>query len=193
MSPRVGLDTETIIKTAVEMADNNGVDSVTLSSLAKQLNIRPPSLYNHIEGLDELKKELAIHGLKKLYQSLVEADTHDKGDLAVRTLALAYVHFVRLHPGLYEATFQAPDMNDPDVQLAGSKIVDLVVNALSVYPLKKDEALHAVRGLRSILHGFSAIEQQGGFGLPLDVDVSLNFIIDTFIRGLDMDEDENKR
>ena len=37
---------------------------------------------------------------------------------------------------------------------------------------------------RSICHGFASIEQQGGFGLPLDLDISLHVLLETFIKGL---------
>ncbi|MCY9017797.1 WHG domain-containing protein, partial [Priestia megaterium] len=38
--------------------------------------------------------------------------------------------------------------------------------------------------LRSILHGFSSLEQQGGFGIPLSTDETLDFLIRTFVLGL---------
>jgi AcrR family transcriptional regulator len=34
------------------------------------------------------------------------------------------------------------------------------------------DALHAIRALRAMLHGFVALEAAGGFGLPLDLDES---------------------
>ena len=40
------------------MTDTQGLDEVTLAPLAKKLNIRPPSLYNHINGLPALLKSL---------------------------------------------------------------------------------------------------------------------------------------
>jgi hypothetical protein len=55
---------------------------------------------------------------------------------------------------------------------------------LSVYGLKDDAALYAVRGLRSVLHGFASLEQRGGFGLPLSLAESLRLLIKTFIAGI---------
>ncbi|MFV8827696.1 TetR/AcrR family transcriptional regulator [Alkalihalobacterium sp. APHAB7] len=184
MSPRVGLDTETIVKAGIAMADAEGIDAVTIASLAKHLNIRPPSLYNHITGLEEIKKKVAIYGLEQLYERLATAAANKSGDNAIKAISLAYVSYVRSHPSLYEATVQVPDLSEPDVQKVGDRIVNLVVQAFAKYHLSKEDTIHAVRGLRSILHGFSALEQSGGFGLPLDVNVSLNFIIDTFLKGI---------
>ncbi len=185
MSPRIGLDLNIILQAAAEIADTQGIDAVTLALLAKKLDIRPPSLYNHVDGLHGLRKKMAIYGYEQLHNALVRATIGRSGDDAVRSLGAAYVAFARTHPGLYEATILVPDPRDPDVQKAGSEIVDLTVRVLHAYGLEDEAALHAVRGLRSILHGFASLEQRGGFGLPLDLDLSLRLLIDTFIAGID--------
>lgn len=50
MSPRIGLTLPKIVETAAEIADTNGIQEVTLASLAQRLGIRSPSLYNHVKG-----------------------------------------------------------------------------------------------------------------------------------------------
>jgi AcrR family transcriptional regulator len=185
MSPRIGLDLQTILQAATEIADQEGVEAVTLATLAKKLTIRPPSLYNHIEGLTGLRKKLAIHGIEELYSKLAQAAIGRSKDDAVHAIADGYVAFARSHPGLYEFTLSAPDPIDTEIQLAAKKIVDLTIQVLNGYGLEEDAALHAVRGIRSILHGFSSLEQKGGFGLPLDLDTSLHLLIDSFLAGID--------
>jgi AcrR family transcriptional regulator len=182
--PKVALDLETVIETAADIADQFGVQEVTLANLAKRLNIRPPSLYNHVEGLPGLRKELAILGLNKLYAELSATAVGLTGEKAIIQLSKTYINFARKHPGLYEATLLAPDPKDQDVQASGGKIVDLTINVLREYDLEGDSALHAVRGLRSILHGFSSLEQKGGLELALDLDVSLRLIIKAFLAGI---------
>jgi AcrR family transcriptional regulator len=184
MSPRIGLDLHTILQAATEIADTHGIDGVTLASVAKKLGIRSPSLYNHVDGLHGLRKQLAIHGLEQLHSILTRAVIGRSGDDAVRMLGEAYVGFVRTHPGLYEATLRAPDSRDPDVQRAERKILDLSLRVLHVFGLEDETALHTVRGLRSICHGFASLEQRGGFELPLDLDVSFRLLIDTFLAGI---------
>lgn len=182
--PKIGLDITTIIEAAGEIADQHGIHEVTLANLAKNLGIRPPSLYNHFDGLTGLRKKLSIFGIDKLYQVMAEAAVGVSGTEAVLAVSQAYVNFARKHPGIYEATLLAPDPEDVDVQQAGAKIVDLSVRVLKAYQLKGDRALHAVRGLRSILHGFSSLEQKGGFKLGLDLDESLQIIIRAFLIGI---------
>ncbi|KPV59440.1 TetR family transcriptional regulator [Paenibacillus sp. A3] len=184
MSPRIGLDLPTILHAAVEIADTRGLEEVTLASLAQKLDVRSPSLYNHVNGLSGLRSKLAVHGLEQLLHVMTQAVVGRSGDDAVRELGKAYVAFARAHPGLYDATLRAPDPQDEEVRRLAGETVDLVVRALQAYELKDDAALHAVRGLRSLLHGFSSLEQRGGFGLPLDLDVSFRLLLDTFLAGL---------
>ncbi|HET7560440.1 MAG TPA: TetR-like C-terminal domain-containing protein [Limnochordia bacterium] len=180
MSPRAGLDLNAVLQAATEIADTYGLDALTLAALAKRLGIRSPSLYNHVDGLPGLRKKLGLHALGRLHQALTRAAVGRSGDEAVQAVAAAYVRFAREHPGLYEATF----VDDADVRQAGGPVLELVLQIMSAYKLEGDAAVHAVRGLRSLLHGFASLEQKGGFGIPLDADESLRLLIATFIAGM---------
>ncbi|MCY8160167.1 TetR family transcriptional regulator, partial [Bacillus licheniformis] len=63
MSPRIGLNKDAVLEAAAALADEEGIHEVTLASLSKRLNVKSPSLYNHIKGLNDLRKELALYGL----------------------------------------------------------------------------------------------------------------------------------
>lgn len=180
MSPRIGLTLSKVIETAANIADASGIQEVTLSVLAKRLGVRSPSLYNHVSSLHDVRKNLGISGMEKLYVTLQKAVEGKVKDEAIYALGKAYVSFVRTHPGLYEATF----LQDEEVGRAGEKIVQLCLSLLKQYDLQEEEALHATRGLRSICHGFASLEQCGGFGLPLHVNESLHLLLGAFVKGL---------
>jgi AcrR family transcriptional regulator len=183
--PKLALDKNTIMLVAAELSNEHGSENISLAMLAKKLNIKPPSLYNHFEGLPGIKRELAIFSLEKLHNSLVkEAEDKSQGGEAVMALSKAYLTFARRNPGLYEFALSAPDSADELVQEAGKKIVELVLSAIQPYELSEKGAIHAVRGLRSLMHGFASLEQKGGFGMPLDVDESYQLAVTAFITGL---------
>lgn len=184
MSPRVGLDLNMLLQNTAELADAEGLEQVTLAKLAKKLGVRSPSIYNHVDGLDDLRNRLAIFGVKQLTEVMTDAAIGRVKDEAVFAIAKAYIDFARKHPGLYDATLRAPDADDLEYQQVASNLVNLVVRIINTFGLEEDVALHAVRSFRSFLHGFASIEQKGGFGLPLDLDITLHFMIDTFLAGL---------
>ncbi|MEX3624017.1 TetR/AcrR family transcriptional regulator [Viridibacillus arvi] len=184
MTRRMKLDLSIILEKTTELVDENGVDKLSLGSLAEKLGVRPPSLYNHFEGLNGLKQKLAIHGVEKLHEYMLQAAVGKAGDDAVRAVSAAYIQFVRTHPGLYDASNRFADTNDIELQRAQESVVKLVVQVLQAYNLNDETAIHMVRGLRSILHGFTSIEHMGGFGMPLDIDASFLILINTFIEGI---------
>ncbi|EAZ86437.1 WHG domain-containing protein [Lysinibacillus sp. FSL M8-0216] len=184
MSRRMKLDLSIIVQKAIELVDEHGLDQLSIGLLAEKLEVRPPSLYNHLDGLPELKQKLAIQGVKSLQASMLQAAAGRSGDDAIRAISKAYIQFVREHPGLYDASTRFPDANDLDLQQAQESIVQLVLRVLETYHLQDEMAIHMVRGLRSILHGFTSIEQLGGFGMPLDRNKSFSILLNTFIEGI---------
>jgi AcrR family transcriptional regulator len=182
---RVKITIDLIRQEAVSIVSEEGIHSLSLGELARRLGIKTPSLYNHIDGLNGLKKQIAIYGLEKLYEALASfkempADT----ELALE-LAYAYIAFVRNQPGLYEAMFLDKALQDDAFHHAANRVVDVVVYALTAFQIAPDQRIHIVRGLRSLIHGFVSIEQRGGFGIPILPDQSLDVMIRTYLRGID--------
>jgi AcrR family transcriptional regulator len=181
---RAGLDRAAVVRAAAALADAEGYEAVTLARLAGELGVRPPSLYNHVEGLDGLRRELALAGLQELGRRLSRATVGKSEDAALAALADAYRRFARDRPGLYPATLRAPDPEDAELNAAGEEALAVILAVLAGYGLQGADALHATRGLRSLLHGFVSLEAAGGFGLPLDLDESYCRLVASFITGL---------
>lgn len=184
MSLRAGLDRAAVIQAAADLADSEGWDHLTLATLAARLGIRTPSLYNHVAGLEGLRRDLAMLGYRQASDRLARATIGKARDDAVLALAHAYRAFAREHPGLYAAISRAPDPTDQEAQAAASQVVEIVVAVLAAYGLRGDDAIHVTRALRSALHGFVTLEAAGGFGLPLDLDESFRRLVQLFLQGL---------
>ncbi|MFF2885343.1 TetR/AcrR family transcriptional regulator [Paenibacillus sp. NPDC057967] len=184
MSPRAGLDLTQIVVTAAQLADTEGVEAVTLASLAQKLGVRSPSLYNHINGLPALRSHLVLYGLEQLNDALREASGQRQGEEAVMDIANAYLSFARNHPGLYSLTLRSPSHEHQEHVKLGGELVERLLTALKPYELSQEQGIHAVRGLRSLLHGFASIEAEGGFGMPLEVNESFRFALRRFLAGL---------
>jgi AcrR family transcriptional regulator len=184
MQPKARLDHAAVIQAAADLADAEGFDQLTLASLAERLGVRVPSLYNHVSGLPGLRRDLVLLGSRELSARLARATIGRAADDAVVALAQAYRAFAREHPGLYAAAQRAPDPADQEAQAAAREVVEIVLAVLAAYSLQEETAIHAVRGLRSALHGFVTLEASGGFGIPLGLDESFRRLIQMLIRGL---------
>lgn len=185
MCTRVKLDRQVIIAVAAEIADMDGFDHVTLTTVADRVGVRKPSLYNHINGLPELKSELAIWGTDQLRLRISEAAIGKARQDAIVAIADAYRLFAKERPGLYRAIVSSPDRNNLDLKVAIKKMMAVISLVLEPYQLSADEQTHAIRGLRSIMHGFASLEESGWFAMPIDREESYQSLIHTFIRGIE--------
>lgn len=181
---RKALNHDVVLKAAISIANENGLEKVTLASLAQFLDVKTPSLYNHINGLKGLRRDMALYGLKALKETVTNALVGKSGEAAILELGFAYVDFVREHPGLYEATFPHQDIIDDEVNQVSEEIVGLILRIFDVYDLAKEDVLHIVRGLRSIAHGFATLELKQGFAMLLDRNESFKRLLITYIAGL---------
>jgi AcrR family transcriptional regulator len=180
----VGLDKATVVETAAKLVDEEGIEQLSLGHLAERLGVRTPSLYNHVAGLPGLKHDLAIYCLHDLLDRITRATIGKSHAEAIVALANAYRAYARETPGRYALTQQAPDPADKELQVIAKQVVDVVRAVLVPYSYSEEEAIHAIRSLRSIVHGFVSLEVAGGFGIPVDLDASFQWLIKLFVAGL---------
>jgi AcrR family transcriptional regulator len=154
MSRRAGLDQEAVVDAAAKLVDEEGIEQLSLGRLAERLGIRTPSLYNHVAGLPGLKHDLALYCLRDLLDQATHATIGKSRTEAIVALADAYRAFARQTPGRYMLTQQAPNPDDLESQAVAQQVVDVVRAILVPYKLSDEDAIHAIRGLRSIVHGF---------------------------------------
>jgi AcrR family transcriptional regulator len=180
----VGLDKATVVEAAAKLVDEEGIEQLSLGHLAERLGVRTPSLYNHVAGLPGLKHDLAIYCLHDLLDCITRATIGKSHAGAIVALANAYRAYARETPGRYALTQQAPDPADKELQVIAQQVVDVVRAVLVPYSYSEEEAIHAIRSLRSIVHGFVSLEVAGGFGIPIDLDASFQWLIKLFVAGL---------
>ena len=185
MSRRAGLDQEAVVEAAAKLVDEEGIGQLSLGRLAERLGIRTPSLYNHVAGLPGLKHDLALYCLRDVLDRLLHATIGKSRAEAIFAFANAYRAYARKTPGRYALTLQAPDPEDRELQAVAQQIIEVALVILEPYKLSEEEAIHAIRGLRSIVHGFISLEGAGGFAMPVDLDASFHWLINVFVAGLD--------
>lgn len=179
---RVGLTPEVVVRAAVDLADEHEADDVTLAMVAERLGVRPPSLYNHVDGLDDLRGRMAVVAVERLAEACREAAMGRSGEDALVAIARSYRETARRHPGTYPLTQVARD--DADWQRAAERALSPILASLAGMGLEGETAIHAVRSMRSALHGFVSLETGGGFGRDEPVDASFEYLVAMIVSGL---------
>ena len=183
--PRRGLDRAAVVALAAAIADREGLDAVTLARVAAEAGVRPPSLYNHVAGREDLLAGIALLGVRDLDAAMTGAAVGRAGDDALAAAAGAYRDYAHEHPGRYAAAMRAPVGVRRGALGAAAETVATVPDAvLRAWSLPPDEVVHAVRAVRAALHGFVALEAVGGFGLPVDREASFDRLVAALAAGL---------
>lgn len=188
MSPRSNLTKTTVVQAAADMINAEGLEALSLGRLAKGLGIRTPSLYNHVDGLPGLMRELSLLNARNLAERLNDVAIGKSGSELVRAVMQAIRAYIKEYPGLYLSTVRASGTQasaDPELEQEEARSVRVGMAAMASFRLEGEDAVHAVRGLRSVVHGFATLEISGGFGIPLDLDESFSRLVDLFIAGLE--------
>src|SRR4051794_29677410 len=170
--PRQGLDAGRVAQAAAELADRDGLEAVTLARVAADLGVRSPSLYHHVAGHEALVRLVGLRALGELRDALRDAAVGRAGGDALAATARAYRAYALAHPGRYAATVAAPAAGEAQRAAAAAEVVAVLTAVLRGFGLQDDEAVHAVRALRSAVHGFVALETAGAFALAVDLDGS---------------------
>jgi AcrR family transcriptional regulator len=183
--PRAGLTPAVVIDKAAAIANRDGLEAVTLARLAEALAVRSPSLYKHVDGLPAVRRALAVRGLTEANARLEQATVGKARDQALFALAHAYWRFAREQPGVYAASVVAARPGENDVARAGERLIGTVLAVLNGYGIGGEDALHAARGLRAIVHGFVSLDLAGAFRLKLDLGESFDRLLSAFARDLE--------
>ncbi|MFE6974289.1 TetR/AcrR family transcriptional regulator [Streptomyces sp. NPDC057682] len=162
---RAGLTADRVTRAGAELADEVGLDQVTMSQVARRLGVKDASLYTHVRGLDDLRGRIALLAADEKTIRIAEATAGRSGRDALVAFANAWREYAHAHPGRYTAT-QTPMEIDPGLLAEASgprRAVELTYGMLRGYGLAEPDATDAVRLLRSTFHGFVALEAAGGF------------------------------
>ncbi|NGN69825.1 TetR/AcrR family transcriptional regulator [Streptomyces sp. A7024] len=168
---RAGLTTERVALAAADLADEVGLDALTVSALARRLGVRDASLYSHVKSLHDLRMRVAVLAAADFAERLAPELAGRAGADALTAFATVYRSFALERPGRYAAT-QLP-LADGYTSPAGERAIEMTYQMLrDGYALEEPDLTDAVRLLRSTLHGYADLELKGGFGHPREVERS---------------------
>lgn len=159
---RAGLTAERLTQAAAELADEVGVENVTIAALARHFGVKDASLYFHLRNAHDLRVRLAVLALAELADRVAEALAGRAGKDALVAFANAYRDYARQHPGRYAA--MQIDL-DPETAAAsaGVRHAEMTRAILRGYHLSEPDQTDAVRMMHSTFHGFVSLERTGGF------------------------------
>ena len=183
--PRAGLTPAAVTEAGAALADEIGLDQLSMGLLAQRLGVRTPSLYKHIDSQADLLHRIAVLAMTELGDTVRDATQGRAATDALTAGAQAMRTYVKHHPGRYAAGNTArPTGPDDPLAAATDRVLASWGAMLRGYRIQPDQQIHAIRMLRSMLHGYTTLETTGGFQIDTDTDESFTWILNFIDKGL---------
>jgi len=149
-APRLPLSRERVLRTAIELADEGGIESLSMRRLGRVLGVEAMSLYNHVANKDDL-----LDGLADIIVGEIEVPpSGDDWKAAMRQRAISARQVLARHPwagGLMESR------TNPSA--ARMRYPDAVIGILRQAGFSIEMAIHAFFILDSYIYGFAVQEK----------------------------------
>ena len=169
--PRIPLSRQRVLRTALALADRDGVGSLSMRKLAQELRVEAMSLYHHVAS-----KEDILDGIVDLVFSEIDQPSGGPGwRAAMRQRAISVREALRRHPwavGLMESRSRPGP--------ATLRHHDAVVGVLREAGFSIEMAAHAYSLLDSYIYGFALQEANLPFRTPEEVAVVAQTITGQF-------------
>lgn len=158
----VKLSREVIVNAAVSFLDREGWDALTINGLAAQLGTKGPSLYNHVDSLNDLRRAVRLSVIDDIVELLARVGEGRARDDAILMMAGAYRSYAHHHPGRYSAFTRMPLAGeDPEYTAAATAAAAPTLAVLVEFGLEGEQALFAALEFWAALHGFVSLEMTG--------------------------------
>jgi AcrR family transcriptional regulator len=144
-APRLPLNRDRILRAALDLADEGGIESLTMRKLGRALGFEAMSLYNYVANKDDL-----LDGILDLVLDETEAPSPD-GDwrAAIRASAISVHEALRRHPWACTLLMSAR------VRPTRLRYVDALLGRLRTAGFSAETTYHAYHVLDAHIFGFS--------------------------------------
>ena len=180
------LSRDSVVNAALTFLDREGWDALTINALATQLGTKGPSLYNHVDSLQDLRRTVRMRVVGDIIEMLNTVGQGRTRDDAVMAMASAYRSYAHHHPGRYSAFTRMPlgGGDDPEFTDATRAAAGPVIAVLASYGLDGEDAFYAALEFWSAMHGFVLLEMTGVMGGIVDTDTVFSDMVMRLAAGM---------
>ena len=189
---KMRISKELILSVALEILEKKGISGLTMANIAGKCGIKPPSLYKHVCGIDQILDGLYLKWLQGLRDVLERSAVGKSGKEAITEIANGFRLYAHCNPGLYSISQPTHAGKDSEIEAIAMDIMKILGLVFAAFCPKKN-VLNTIRTFRSFLHGFVDLEMKHGFGLPGNLDESFRFSVNVFLTGIQTHNHRRKK
>lgn len=160
--PRAFLSPAAVVDAALHLVDAEGATALSMSAVARRVDVRPASLYVHVRDLAALRAALQASILADVADRVADAVAGRAGTDALRGFAQSQRDYALAHPARW-ALLQERVEDEAAASPGASRVSSLLLAVLRGYALPEGDAVHAARLVGGAIAGYLALEGTGSF------------------------------
>jgi AcrR family transcriptional regulator len=165
------LTRERILESALAIADEAGIDAISMRKLAQQLGYEAMSLYNHVANKDDL-----LDGILDVVLGEMEPPALEEGMAGIRRSAVSAHTALKRHPWAARL-LMAPSRVRP----ARLAYMDALLRALRQAGLSEETTYHAYHVIDAHVIGFSLWQSTHDFSMPEEMSADIRGFLDRML------------
>lgn len=174
------LTRQDVVEAAISCIEKEGDSALGVNRVARELGIKPPAIYKHLEGNAGLRKAVALeiwHRFLSEHQQKTAGINNPKMMLKVGGHATR--DFARSHPNLYKVMMQfqlQPD--DPEAASIIHEAQSFFSIGLVSDDLTQEQLIDMMRMVNAAISGFITLEHSGLLTLSRSTDDSFEVMLE---------------
>jgi len=177
------LTQQDVIEAAIACLDREGESALGVNRVARELGIKPPAIYKHLDGNSGLKRAVAVALWQDFFafcqpRSTVLSNSKEllqAGGRATRDYA-------RSHPARYKVMMQFQlQPSDPDAAAIIQEALNFFRRILEPYEFTNNRLIDAMRMVNAAINGFIALEQGKMLTLERSTDASFEVMLEALV------------
>jgi AcrR family transcriptional regulator len=177
------LTPQNVIRAAIDCLDKEGESALGVNRVARELGIKPPAIYKHLDGNTGLRRAVALEIWRNYltdYQSQT-TDITEPRDL-LRIGAQATRNFAQRYPARYTVMmqYQLRPIDPEEAEIIYSSLRSFK-KSLQLYELSDDALIDTMRMVNAAIYGFIVRENSELMTLSRSPDRSYEVMLDALL------------
>ena len=176
-----------VVAAGLACIQEEGPEALNVNRVAQRLGIRTPSLYNHVDGADDLRQAVVLEVLDRSAVDIVFTDEERADPRAfIRALAMGLRRFAMSNANLYLFMMAAPVKWDSQpFSPHWGRTMDAFGASVHGFGFQGPDLLHATRFVLATIQGFIRLELRGSMAEHADEDSSFAWAMEAILAALE--------
>jgi AcrR family transcriptional regulator len=177
------LTKQDVVAAAIACLDQEGESALGVNRVARELNIKPPAIYKHLEGNSGLQRAVALTVWRQyLTECQQQTDGITNSQELFRVSASATRNFARSHPARYRVMMHYQmQPTDPEEAEVMQDALKFFQTSLHLQGLNQDALVDVMRMVNAAIYGFIMREQAELMTIDRSPDESYAVMLDALL------------